>query len=495
VLVHQLINEGKDEVVAFHGKNINYHQFKEMVGKYRNYLYYQGVRSGQNVGLFSRNSVEFVCSYMAIVSLGAVVVPINNQLTLREIKYIIGDAGIRYLITMARLDFTTEVDKLGAMEQVTQLVLSDFSPMLFELELPEAPKLAAEFSDEEACAIIYTSGTTGKPKGALLTHRNLVENAKAFQAVLGINAGDTVLCVLPLYHCFSWTCSILNSLLAGASIVVLPAFAPKETLAAIKEYKVTVMYGVPPIYNLLLRVGEKTDLAGVRIFVSGGASLPQPVAEQFFNKYGINVVEGYGLSEASPVVALNPPEKTKYCSIGKPLPGLEVRIVGNDGEELPFGDVGELVVKGASVMKEYYNLPLDTAKAIRDGWLHTGDLAYQDEERYLFIVDRLKDMIIVNGENVYPREIEEVLYSYPGVIEATVIGVSDSLRGQAVRAYVVLTEGQRLDKKAIKGYLNARLAGYKVPRDFVQINQLPKNNTGKILKRVLCEQAENERAV
>ncbi|MBP2645816.1 MAG: lcfB 1 [Firmicutes bacterium] len=234
-------------------------------------------------------------------------------------------------------------------------------------------------------------------------------------------------------------------------------------------------------------------MAGIRIFVSGGASLPQKVAEHFYEKFGRALIEGYGLSEASPVVAINPHDCTKYCSIGKPLFGLTVKIVDQDEKILPAGEVGELVVKGPSVMKGYYNLPLDTARTIRSGWLHTGDLAYMDQEGYIFIVDRLKDMIIVNGENVYPREVEEVLYTFPDIVEATVIGVPDGLRGQAVCAYVVMAEDKELDKKGLKDFLKPRLAGYKIPRDFIQVEALPKNNTGKILKRVLVEQVLLER--
>jgi long-chain acyl-CoA synthetase len=288
---------------------------------------------------------------------------------------------------------------------------------------------------------------------------------------------------------------VLNPLLCGAAVTILDAFAPKETLAAIKERGVTVVYGVPPMYNLLSRMGEAGDLAGVRLFVSGGASLPEKVARQFYERYGKEIVEGYGLSEASPVVTLNPPGRTKYYSIGKPLPGLEVRIAGPRGESLSPGTVGEIIVKGPSVMHGYFNLPLETSLALRDGWLHTGDLAYRDPEGYVYVVDRLKDMIIANGENIYPREIEELLYAYPGVAEAAVIGVADELRGQAARAYLVPADGAVLDKKAIKEYLQANLAAYKIPRDYVLVDALPKNQTGKILKRVLREQAESGAAV
>ncbi|MDR3590806.1 MAG: long-chain-fatty-acid--CoA ligase [Negativicutes bacterium] len=489
MLVHQLMYQGTDAKVAFYSKeDVTYKILQEKVAAYRSFFHKSGIRPGDNVGLFSRNSVEFVYSYMAVVSLGAVVVPLNFQLTVREIAYIVDDAQMSHLITTEYLDLTAELAQCDSRRTIVQLVIPAFQTKLTCDKLETIPSLDNVLGENHPCAIIYTSGTTGKPKGAILTHKNLVSNAEAFRVALPVASNDNVLCVLPMYHCFAWTCAVLNSLLCGASITILEAFAPRETTAAIRQYGVTVVYGVPPMYNFLARMGEAKDLAGVRIFVSGGASLPEKVAKQFRDKYGTAIIEGYGLSEASPVVTLSPPAKTKYYSIGKALPGLQVQIVNPKGENLPPGKVGEIVVKGPSVMQGYLNLPLETSLALRDGWLYTGDLAYRDTEGYFYIVDRLKDMIISNGENIYPREIEELLYAYTGVTEAAVIGVPDELRGQAACAYLVLSEGQTFDKKAIRDYLQAKLAGYKIPRDFVLVAALPKNQTGKILKRVLREQ-------
>jgi long-chain acyl-CoA synthetase len=493
MFVHELIYQGTENNVAFYGKeNVTYKNLQDQVASYRNFLAATGIRPGENVGLLSRNSVEFVYCYMAVASLGAVVVPLNFQLTHREIAYIVKDARMKHLITTQKLNLSADLTLYGYDQEVLQLIVSDFKQGLPRNTSAGVPAIKDGFTEDHPCVIIYTSGTTGNPKGAVLTHKNLVSNADAFRSALPVTPADNVLCVLPMYHCFAWTCAILNSLLCGASITILEAFSPRETLAAIKEYGVTVVYGVPPMYNFLSRVGEPGDLAGVRLFVSGGASLPEKVAKQFWEKYGAHIIEGYGLSEASPVVTLNPPQKTKHYSIGKALPGLEVKVVGINGEPLPPGLVGELVVKGPSVMQGYYNLPLETSLALKNGWLHTGDLAYQDNEGYFYIVDRLKDMIISNGENIYPREIEELLYAYPGITEAAVIGVSDKLRGQAACAYLVMTEGHTFDKKAIREYLQANLAGYKIPRDFTLVDALPKNQTGKILKRVLREQAETQ---
>jgi len=489
LFVHELILKGTKDRPAFAGKdNVSYGELQNMVNTYRNYFYAAGIRGGENVGLFSRNSVEFVYCYLAIVSLGAVVVPINFQLTTREIAFIVKDASMSHLITMEQLVIDTELNQLGYKQAVTQLVIPTIRQELASKRFSPAPVLPTDYNEDQICAIIYTSGTTGSPKGAMLTHKNLVSDATAFREVLPVTADDNVLCVLPMYHCFAWTCAVLNALLCGAAITILEAFAPKETLAAILEYKVTVVYAVPPMYNYFIRIGQPQDLAGVKFFISGGASLPEKVAQQFAEKYGRKIIEGYGLSEASPVVTLNPVSKPKYCSIGKALPGQEVRVVDAEGQPLPPGVVGEIAVRGPIVMKGYFNLPVDSARALKDNWLHTGDLAYQDVEGYFFIVDRLKDLIISNGENIYPREIEELLYAYPGIIEASVIGVDDTLRGQVARAYLVLAEGQRFDKKAVREYLQANIAAYKIPRDFCIVEELPKNQTGKILKRVLREQ-------
>lgn len=490
LFVHDLILKGATDSPAFAGKDkVSYGELQEQVNKYRNYFYTSGIRAGENVGLLSHNSVEFVYCYMAIVSLGAVIVPINFQLTAREIAFIVKDAKMNHIITREHLAIDAELNQQGYKQQVTQHVIPDFKLIVEQETFSAAPGLEVNFDDNQPCVIIYTSGTTGRPKGAVLTHKNLVSDAVAFREMLPVASNDNVLCVLPMYHCFSWTCAVLNALLCGASITILEAFAPKETIAAIKDYKVTVVYAVPPMYNLFVRIGQPQELSGVKYFISGGASLPEKVAQQFADKYGRKIIEGYGLSEASPVVALNPVSKPKYCSIGKALPGLEIRIVDQSGQALPPGMVGELVVRGPIVMKGYYNMPTDSANALKDGWLYTGDLAYLDSEGYIFIVDRLKDLIISNGENIYPREIEELLYAYPGITEASVIGVHDELRGQVARAYIVLAEGQSFNKKAVREYLQTNIAAYKIPRDFHVVDALPKNQTGKILKRVLREHA------
>lgn len=488
--VHHFIFTGKPSDIVFQTPNpTTYGQLQKEFTAYRNYFYDLGIRKGENVGLFSKNSPEFVYCYMALASLGAVVVPLNFQLTAREIAFIVKDAQMKHLISMEKLEIAQELSLQDYSENVSQLIITEFSATFENSNFNSAPCLDSEIQENSPCVIIYTSGTTGNPKGAILTHGNLISNVRSFAAALPpATCQDNILCVLPMYHSFAWTCAILYPLSLGASITILEAFSPKETVSAIKDNQVSIVFGVPPIYNYLTRVGHAEDLSGVKTFVSGGAALPQKIAEQFHSKYGTPILEGYGLSEASPVVALNPTHKTKYCSIGKALPGVKVRIVNAKGETLPPGEVGELVVQGPNVMQGYFNLPLETSRALRNDWLHTGDIAYQDVEGYLFIVDRLKDMIIINGENVYPREIEELLYGFPGIVEAAVIGIPDSLRGESACAYVAMEEGKPFDRKAIREYLQPLLAGYKLPKDIILVDALPKNKTGKIMKRLLREQ-------
>jgi long-chain acyl-CoA synthetase len=487
MLVHQIIQHIPDQQIAFlEEEPITYGQLKDTIRTYRSFFYQQGIRPGENVGLFSKNSIDFIYTYLAITSIGAVIVPLNFQLVTREIAYIIHNGNIKTLITMSKLDLDAELANYQYPEKLTQILIADLSETVAHLGLLPA-SVPENFDENEVCTIIYTSGTTGSPKGAMLTHKNLVSNAQAFSQVFTYHPSDRILCILPMYHCFAWTAAVLTPLLNGCSIKIVEHFS-RETITAIKENALTVLFGIPNMFRLLAQWGTKEDFSHVKLFVSGGSSLPQEISEQFHKKIGKKVVEGYGLSEASPIVSLNPINKVKYCSIGKPLPGIDVKIVDNENNTLHNGETGELLVRGPNVMHGYYKLPEETAKVLQNGWLHTGDLAYIDYEGYLFIVDRLKDMIITNGENIYPREIEELLYSYQDVAEAAVIGNSDKIHGTSVHAYIVANKGSTIDKKALKIYLQERLAPYKIPRRFSVVNTLPKSSTGKILKTILRQQ-------
>lgn len=489
MFVHRIIEGPESEKTALYCNDriITYGMLRDKVKRYCDFFYQQGVRAGENVGLFSKNSPEFIYSYLAIVSLGAVVVPLNFQFVPREVAYIVKDANMKTLVTMGYINLDSELANYGYQEPLKQLVIPEFDGDL-QGDMPEAPFIEAD--SEDICVIIYTSGTTGNPKGAMLTHNNLIFDARSFTGTLNIHSDDNSLCVLPMYHCFAWTCAVLGALLQGGAVTIVENFAIRDTIATIRNKGVTVVYAVPAMYSLFGSWATPEDFAKVRMFISGGATLPGEIARKFYAKIGQEILEGYGLSEASPVVSVNRQQKTKEGSIGTVIPGVDVAIADSQGELLPLGEVGELLVSGANVMKGYYHLPEESAKVLKNGWLFTGDLAKIDEDGYIFIVDRLKDMIITGGENIYPREIEELLYAYPSIAEAAVVGIPDKLRGHAACAYVVAAEGHTLDIKVLRSYLQARLAPYKVPKEFSEVKALPKNSTGKILKRMLREQAE-----
>ena len=478
-----LVHEGAENRVALldKGRTFTYRQLQDLTAMYRDYLYSLGVRAHDHVAVFSRNSAEYIIASMAIASLGAVTVPINFQLRQREIAYILKDAEVKIILTYQHIDGLEEALEAFAYGGIVK----QYDITFWKKVEVKAPALPADFSENEPCNIIYTSGTTGSPKGAVLSHKNLVRNAEQMQHQMHIAVTDNVLCVLPMYHCFAWTCAVLNPLFVGAQVTIIDSFTPKETLELIRNAKVTAMYAVPSICSLIARLGKKEDLETMRLVVSGGTTMPVQIAKDFMDKFGLSISEGYGLSETSPVVTMNPPNKTKIGSIGPLIEGVEARIVDEEGNDVKPGEPGELLVKGDNVMLGYWNLPEATAKALQDGWLHTGDVAKVDEDGYYYIVDRIKDLIISMGENIYPREIEELLYAYPGIVEASVIGVEDKLRGTAGCCFYCLEENSDFDIKALKKYLQQNLALYKIPREFHKIDSLPRTGTGKISKILL----------
>ena len=461
---------------AFYGNGtVTYGELAEAVERYRNTLHQLGVGRGQRVGLYSGNRPEFVYVYMAVVSLGAVIIPINNFLVDREVDFILKDSGASLLVTDRELSVS-----------VPAISIHDLNYRAETEGAPAAPDFPSDLTEDDVCSFVYTSGTTGSPKGAMLTHRNLVENTIQFNGRIPFRAEDNVLCVLPMFHCYGWTTAVMAPLRNHSSITVLRTKSPAEIINGIVKYAVTIAFMVPPMYNLLARRGEPSDMRTVRCFVSGGAAIPQPVAQAFYDRYHLPVIAGYGLTEASPVVSVLPPDKPKYLSVGQPIPGVEVKVVTEEGGPYVPGTVGELWVRGANVMKGYWHRDKETAEVLRPGgWLRTGDLAYMDSDQYIYIVDRIKDLIIMNGENIYPGEVEDCIYEVEGVGECAVIGHPDDLRGQVAWAYIVMKEGYAFDADKIRRYLSQNLAAYKIPRRFIPMDTLPKNATGKILKRAL----------
>lgn len=492
MLLHEILQNGHGDAVAIIDRNrrITYDELQEALLASRDRFYAAGIRAHSHVALFSHNSAELLLAYLAVNSLGAVAVPLNYQLSEREIAYIIKDAGVRHLVTEKKLSLESHLGQQGYGGELSQLLLEDVLKPASAMPAPTLPNI---FSPESPCVIIYTSGTTGAPKGAVLSHKNLTSNAKQVAEHHEIVPSDKVLCVLPMYHCFAWTCSVLATIYAGAAIVIVNGFMPKETIRAIRDEKVTIMYAVPSVCAILTRQAAKDDLKSLRLTGIGGTSLPQEIASAYHEKFGLTIYEVYGLSEASPVVAMDSPRYYRLGSIGVPMNGLHVIVADADGKELPRNMTGELLVKGSTVMKGYWHQEEATARTIKDGWLHTGDIARMDEDGFIYIVDRIKDLIISMGENVYPREIEELIYAFPGIEDAAVIAISDPLRGQAGGCYYTVKKNEEVDMRTLKKFLQKNLAVYKVPREFCQIPEMPRTSTGKIAKREIARLYREEK--
>ena len=478
MLLHEIINLGRSQDLAIvdHDNRITYEQLAEKINNSRNKIYSIGIRQGDRVAIFSRNSADFIYTYMAITSLGAICVPINFQLSSREISYILNDAGVKHIFTYQPL----EIESKFIQHEIKTIHQADDT-------IPKAPNLSDDFDDKNPCVIIYTSGTTGNPKGAVLSHRNLVRNAQQMRNMT-CTRECRVLCILPMYHCFSWTCSVIYPIYCGATVVIVSNFTPKDTINVIKTEKITDMYVIPSICTFLTQMATVDEMSSLRLVVSGGTTLPLKIANDFTGKFGVQICEGYGLSEASPVVTMNPTGKARVGSAGPIIPDIEARFVDTDGNDVPKGTEGELIIKGDNVMLGYWNLPEATAQAIdKDGWLHTGDIAKIDEDGYVYIVNRLKELIISMGENIYPREVEEVIYQFPGIKDAAVVGIDDELRGQAGACFYSVQEGAEVDEKKLKRFLQKNLAVYKIPREFHRLEDLPRTSTGKIFKRQILD--------
>ena len=439
-----------------------------------------GVQPGDRVGLWLRNRPEFISAVFGVLGAGAVLVPINNFLKPDEVGFILGDAGIDVLITEA------QSDGLVAQLAVARPTLRAFRVEDWPVAGEPGSVPFAESPADRLAVIIYTSGTTGHPKGAMLTHANLLHNVASCREVLETVQADRFALVLPMFHSFMLTVCVLLPLLVGGSIVLIESLhPPKSLLQEIIRHEATILPGIPPLFRALAHVPPPPGLA-LRICVSGSAPLPVETLRAFSAHFAVPLLEGYGLSEASPVVALNPLHAPSMPgSIGRPVAGVEVSVRDDRGMELPDGQAGELCVRGGNVMVGYWNQPEETAQALRDGWLYTGDVGYRRADGYFFITDRKKDMLLVNGNNVYSREIEEVIYLFPGVREAAVVGRPDSRRGEQPVAFVAMNDGVRLEEAALIQFLRERLADYKLPRRVIALPGLPRNATGKILKTAL----------
>ena len=452
----------------------------------------KGVGPGDRVGLMLPNVPYFTVVYFGILRAGAVVVPMNVLLKEREVRFYLEDPGAK--LVFAWHDFA-EAAEPGAAQAGADCLLvkpGEFEQLLASTE--PAPELV-ERADDDTAVILYTSGTTGKPKGAELSHGNLRRNCGTVAGTLaGLSAEDVLLGALPLFHSFGQTCTMNASVAIGSTVTMLPRFDPAKALEIIARDRVTIFQGVPTMYNAMLHcaTADDADCSTLRLCMSGGAAMPAELMRAFEEKFGCIILEGYGLSETSPVASFNHPDmERKAGSIGTPIKGVEMKLVDDDGNDVPQGEIGEIVIRGHNIMKGYWDRPEATAEAITaDGWFHSGDMAKVDEDGYFFIVDRKKELIIRGGYNVYPREVEEVLYEHPAVQEAAVVGVPDDALGEEVGAAVVLCQGSEAGADELKAYVKEQVAAYKYPRKIWFLDELPKGPTGKILKREIEVPAE-----
>jgi long-chain acyl-CoA synthetase len=478
---------------------LSYAELNGAANKIANALADLGVERGDKVALMLPNTPHFPIAYYGVLKLGATAVPLNVLFKQNEILYHLEDSDAIALIVWE--GFLGEAAEAFRRSDICRTLIVVQAPGV-DLPLPDGavtfgsllgqhPHVfdTLQTMPDDTAVILYTSGTTGRPKGAELTHANMFFNAMiSAERVIRAQPDDIALCALPLFHSFGQTCVMNVSVYAGSTITMLPRFEPVKAMELIQRDKVTIFSGVPTMYFYLLNhpQAENFDLSSLRRCVSGGSSMPVEVMHAFNKKYNVTILEGYGLSETSPVASFNQLDREpKPGSIGTPIWGVEMRCVNPEGQVVPVGDLGEIVIRGHNVMKGYYKRPEATAEAIRRGWFYSGDLARVDEDGFFFIVDRVKDMVIRGGFNVYPREIEEVLYAHPAIAEAAVIGVPDPALGEEIKAVVAFKPGQSATDQEIIDYCKERLAAYKYPRSVEIRDTLPKTATGKILKREL----------
>ncbi len=490
-------------VVDLH-QPLSYAELDTLSDRIASGLIAHGVQPGDHVGLYGINSAIFVAFYIGIQKAAATVVPINLMLNPEEVAYILNDAEVKMLVYFDPFAPAVSAIRDGLPEIKNWICVgrdrSDPADIPFEALLHSPPATRHPPPDSDSVAvIIYTSGTTGHPKGAMLTHRNIVSDALgATQALKPRPLEERFLVVLPMFHAFAAMAGIVIPLLNGCSLVPVPKFDPALTADLIEKTGATIFLGVPSMYSLLLRLPEKhtPQIAKLRFCVSGGAALPMEVLKQFETRFGVLIYEGDGPTECSPVTCVNPiGGLRKPQSVGPAIPGVEMKITDETGQELPHGEVGEICVRGPNVMKGYWKQPEETAKSFFGEWFRTGDLGTEDEDHYFYIVDRIKDMVIVNGMNVYPRVIEEVLYQHKAVKEAAVIGQPHALHGEVPVAYITLKEEIPCSESDLRAFCLKHLGRHEVPRKIIFTKALPKNAAGKIVKRELRKQGEIERGI
>ncbi|WP_229692101.1 long-chain-fatty-acid--CoA ligase [Paenibacillus radicis (ex Gao et al. 2016)] len=527
-------NYSNNEAIYFMGKSISYRSLLQDANRLANGLISLGISQGDRVAIMLPNCPQAVTAYFGVLLLGAVVVQTNPLYVERELQHQLSDSGASAIITAdlfyARLARVRgEHPETGPLPKLRHVIVTSIKDGLpfpknllyplkqrkegFRADIPygslgivaykrllgasSALPVVTDTTGDDLALLQYTGGTTGTPKGVMLTHRNLVANTvqTAAWCYKAKDGEEKFLAALPLFHVFGLTVLMNMSVMKAGSLLLLPRFEVPAVLQAIDRLKPTIFPGAPTMYVALInhKVAVHSDLSSIEVCISGSAALPLEVQDRFEEMTGGRLIEGYGLTESSPVTHANPIwGKRKIGTIGLPFPDTEAAIVNAEGDFLPVGAIGELVIRGPQVMKGYWNHPEETAYALRGGWLHTGDLGAMDEEGFFTIVDRMKDVIIAGGFNIYPRDVEEVLFEHPAVMEAAAVGVKDAYRGETVKAFIVCKEGAEVSPEELDQWCRERLAAFKVPHVYEFRSSLPKTMIGKVLKRKLLEEEHTD---
>ena len=476
--------------LLFEDREWTYRDLETSASRLANALRAHGVGPADRVALYLPNIPSFPICYLAILKVGAVAVSINSIFKSDEVRHVVNDSGARLLFTVGDLLAHVPRAECPALERVV-VCEGDAQghPALADwIATGREPARAVDLDRDEPAVLLYTSGTTGFPKGATLTHANLVFNDYACAHHMGVRPDDRLLLFLPLFHVFGQNAIMNTAFTAGAAVVLHRRFAPDPVLASIARHRATMFFAVPTIFITLLNLDTSShDLSSLRYDFSAAATMPEEIARRWTERFGRPVFEGYGLTETSPFACYNHDVRHKAGSVGTEVENTEIKILDEQDHEAPLGQWGEICIKGPGVMQGYWGRPDDTARAIRDGWLHSGDIGTMDDEGYVFIVDRVKDMINVSGFKVWPAEVEQALYRHPAVAEAAIYGVPDPVRGESVRAAIVLRAGAAVTAEDIIAYCRDRMAVYKAPASVEFVAELPKSATGKVLKRVLRE--------
>ncbi len=483
--------------IIYENQEISYMDFSFMVDSIAAGLQGLGIKPGEPVMIFMPNCPEFLACYFALVKIGAIVVPLNVMYKAHEVSYIASDTGADTIITVSGLldtviDIRTGCPNLKNIistgDRLPQGIIS-LDQMMDVSVMNYVIKQEADYDD--VVCIIYTSGTTGRPKGATQTHRSVLTNVWGLWPVNKFNENDRLICALPMYNNFGLNVVAMSAINCGAGLILIERFDAEKVLTAIDRHKGSCFFGTPTMYVYLLEKydAQKYDVSSLRVVNSGGAHCPEEVAREFEEKFGAVFLNGYGQTEACGFTTLNPYDGVKKKnSVGVPIAGTWLKIVDDEDRELPPGQVGEVLEKGKVFSVHGYWRRDDVNKEVfKDGWFRSGDLGYLDEDGYLYIVDRKQDLIITGGQNIYPVEVEEVLYTNPKVSLAAVIGVPDERKGELAKAYIVLKEGEKATEEEIINYVRERIAKYKAPRMVEFVQELPQGPTGKILKRLLRE--------